>query len=305
MATAFTAYCAQSVPSFNASRSDISNFDVPLLASRQTSFFPRQALFSFQQRSFASKRSFSARTSIKYPVFGVPRLLAFATLDQSSIDDPDSDSFDPSKAIAEIGTVVVPPLRESSQTELILDALNSPNGRPSIFLVDTNIVIFYGKKNPGKRFQGIKPFIDSMKKKGHRFLITPKARKEFRRDELPELFEEFNPDPTGSEFLEECMDEAFELLVKWLHLSKADAALGMENDMRIIWEAGFDLPADIDPIKIYNIFFLTHNMKLFKNFLRVKKNVDAFALATERVGLQRMVRILWIQDLVVGIDMGS
>mmetsp|Transcript_4958 Transcript_4958/g.7707 ORF Transcript_4958/g.7707 Transcript_4958/m.7707 type:complete len:130 (-) Transcript_4958:527-916(-) len=110
--------------------------------------------------------------------------------------------------------------------------------------------------------------------------------------------------------------------VKWLKPPRV--VLKMETDMRLVWEAGmhlalcsdvvnccnilicvdsgFDIPEGINPMEIDNIYFLTHNMMFFKKFLSFQKNLHAFAFVTERVGLQRMVDIVWLQDLM---DMGG
>mmetsp|Transcript_36389 Transcript_36389/g.58849 ORF Transcript_36389/g.58849 Transcript_36389/m.58849 type:complete len:95 (+) Transcript_36389:829-1113(+) len=71
----------------------------------------------------------------------------------------------------------------------------------------------------------------------------------------------------------------------------------LEKDLRLIWEAGFDIPASVDPMTM--TYFLTHNMALFRRFLVEKRCRDALADATERAGLQRVIEIVWLRDLQI------
>mmetsp|Transcript_23018 Transcript_23018/g.38531 ORF Transcript_23018/g.38531 Transcript_23018/m.38531 type:complete len:88 (+) Transcript_23018:483-746(+) len=71
----------------------------------------------------------------------------------------------------------------------------------------------------------------------------------------------------------------------------------MANDIRLMWEAGFDIPSDVDALTW--TYFLTHHMALFRRFLREKRYRDALAVATERAGLQRVIDVVWLRDLQI------
>jgi len=135
---------------------------------------------------------------------------------------------------------------------------------------------------------------------GHRFIMTPTARFEYdvykgSRAPIPECFEEFDPNPGD---LEDAMDLAMEFLLELLPAEEDQAPLKeMEKDIRLIWEAGFDIPDDVDPLTW--TYFLTHNMALFRRFLKNTRYRDALAVATERAGLQRVIDVIWLRDLQI------
>jgi len=173
---------------------------------------------------------------------------------------------------------------------------------PAVFFCDTSIPVYYSdpRNISRKEFAYVRPSIDRMLAMGHRFMMTPRAWAEFEKYEgvnipLPDCFELFDPNPGD---LDGAMDYAMELLMELLPETKDQARIKeMANDIRLMWEAGFDIPSDVDALTW--TYFLTHHMALFRRFLRVKRYLDALATATERAGLQRVIDVVWLRDLQI------